>query len=109
MFKKLKDRWGLKSNFQVVMVLFVFAITGSLAVKLAYPFLRLIGIRADNLGWFYYVLKVLIIFPIYQILLLIVGTTLGQFTFFWNFEKKMLVRLKLGKLVAFVEKKFMNK
>ncbi len=105
MFKKLKDSWGLKNNAQLVMVLLVFAITGSLAIKLAYPFLRLIGIRVDNFGWFYYVLKVLIIFPIYQILLLIVGTILGQFTFFWNFEKKMLLRLKLRKLITFVEKK----
>jgi hypothetical protein len=36
------------------------------------------------------------------------GFLFGQFEFFWNFEKKMLYRLKLGKLVEVLEGKKSN-
>ncbi|MGB2332508.1 MAG: DUF6787 family protein [Litorivicinaceae bacterium] len=38
-------------------------------------------------------LRVLIIFPIYQLLLIIIGTLAGQFSYFWEFEKKFLRRI----------------
>ena len=44
-------------------------------------------------------MRITIIFPIYQILILIVGFLFGQFKFFWDFEKKMLFRLGLKKRV----------
>lgn len=34
---KLKKRWGIDSNFQILIIFFVFAITGSSAVRLAGP------------------------------------------------------------------------
>jgi len=38
-----------------------------------------------------------LIFPIYQITLPLVGWLFGQFKFFWDFEKKMLQRMGLGR------------
>jgi hypothetical protein len=35
----------------------------------------------------------MLIFSIYQFLLVIVGTIFGQYQFFWNMEKKMLKRI----------------
>jgi hypothetical protein len=49
------------------------------------------------------VLRLLLIFPIYQILLVFVGFIFGQFSFFWNFEKKMLERLKLGFIARYID------
>jgi hypothetical protein len=43
--------------------------------------------------------RLLLIFPIYQVLLVANGFLFGQFTFFWNFEKKLLRSLKLGFLL----------
>ena len=104
---KLKERWGVSSNLQLVIVFIVFSITGSLSVFLTKPILGVIGINKETLNLFlYYLLKILILFPIYQILLVIVGSIFGQRVFFWNFEKKMLVRLKLYKIVNFVERTF---
>ena len=40
--------------------------------------------------------SILLIFPVYQILLVAFGWLFGQFKFFWNMEKKMLRRLGLG-------------
>ena len=35
--EKLKERWGIDSNFQIFVILLVFSINGSLAVLLANP------------------------------------------------------------------------
>ena len=95
--EKLKERWGISSNFQVIVILVVFAVTGSSAAKLAAPLTSLLGLDPDHVsGWIYWPIRILLIFPIYQVLLVAFGWLFGQFRFFWNFEKKMLKRLGLG-------------
>ena len=101
--KKLKEKWGINSNFQLILILLVFSITGSVAVVIAKPVLNLIGLERSNIvPWVFWPIRILIIFPIYQILILIIGAIFGQFKFFWNFEKKMLTRLGFKR---FLEKK----
>tara|TARA_B100001758_G_C18316154_1_gene560637 strand:- start:103 stop:411 length:309 start_codon:yes stop_codon:yes gene_type:complete len=93
---KLKEKWGIKSNFQLLIILFVFSITGSLTLIISKPLLTLLGIEKDILSvWIFWPIRILIIFPTYQILILIVGAIFGQFNFFWKFEKRMLARLGL--------------
>jgi len=46
--------------------------------------------------WLFWPVRIALIFPIYQILLVVVGTLFGQHQFFWNMEKKMIRRLGLG-------------
>jgi hypothetical protein len=78
----------------------VFAITGSSAAYLSKPILSLFGIVKGNVSnWLYYPLYILLIFPVYQVLLVSFGFIFGQFTFFWAFEKKMLKSMGLGFLV----------
>lgn len=101
--EKLKKRWGVTSNFQLYTIFFVFAITGSTSAFAAKPLVNFFGLTFESIGWVYYPIKILIIFPLYQILLVFLGFVFGQFEFFWNFEKKMLVRLKLGKLITILE------
>lgn len=97
MLDKLKERWGITSNFQVVIIFIVFGITGSCAAKLAAPLTDFIGLEKDTVsGWVYWPVRILLIFPIYQVLLVFFGWLFGQFRFFWNFEKKMLKRMGLG-------------
>ena len=100
--EKLKERWGIESNLQLVVIFIVFAITGSASVYVAKPFLAWIGMSKENFpdawwsGWVYWFLRLLLIFPFYQILLVGFGWLFGQFKFFWNFEKKMLSRMGFG-------------
>jgi hypothetical protein len=100
--KKLKERWNIQSNYQLTIIFVVFAITGSLSAYLAKPVLVILGVSREVFpdyfigGFFYYSLRILIIFPIYQVLLVVIGSIFGQHKFFWNFEKKMLTRLGLG-------------
>jgi hypothetical protein len=95
-----KERWNIKSNWQVFVIIVVFAITGSSAAYLSKPILSLFGIVKGNVSnWLYYPLYILLIFPVYQLLLVSFGFIFGQFTFFWAFEKKMLKSMGLGFLV----------
>jgi hypothetical protein len=101
MIKYLKKKWGITSNVQLAVIFVVFAITGSVSAKLAAPVLEILGVESSDfvevpLGMILYtLLRVLIIFPIYQILLIIVATIFFQFKFFWEFEKKILSRMGL--------------
>ena len=100
--EKLKKRWGISSNFQLIIILIVFSVTGSTAVYVAKPFLIWVGLHKGAFpeawwgAWAYWSIRILIIFPIYLVLLVLIGTLFGQFKFFWGFEKKMLHRLGLG-------------
>lgn len=98
--KKLKERWGISSNWQVVVIFIVFGITGSTSAKIAGPIVEFLGITQDNTnGWIYWPVRILLIFPVYQVLLIIFGWIFGQFQFFWAFEKKMLKRLGFAKFL----------
>ena len=92
MLKNLKKRWGINSNLQVIKIIIVFGITGSLAAWLSKPFISFLNIVDEGtfLSW---ILRLIIIFPIYQIILIIVATLFGEFKWFWNFLKKMLIRM----------------
>lgn len=97
--RKLKERWGIESNWQFFVILLVFAITGSSAAKLAIPICELFGITQETSHWsIYWTARILLVFPIYQVLLVSFGWVFGQFQFFWAFEKKMLNRIGLGKI-----------
>lgn len=107
---KLKQRWNITSNWQLTIIFIVFAITGYSSLQLAKPFLNLIGISETfEPYWLYRVLRLVLIFPNYQILLVFVGFIFGQFKFFWEFEKKMLTRMKLGFIADFVDSKLNKK
>lgn len=100
--EKLKKRWGLSSNGQVLLIFLVFSITGSSSLYVARPLLEYLGMARPDFapeffwgGLSYYTVRILTIFPTYQILLVTYGWVFGQFEFFWNFEKNMLSRLGL--------------
>ena len=94
--KKLKERWGIESNFQLTLIFIVFAITGSASAWLSKQFCYWLGITKADLGFWFTPVRLLLIFPIYQVLLVFIGFLFGQFRFFWAFEKKMLRSMGLG-------------
>lgn len=103
--EKLKERWGIESNWQIVIIFIVFAITGTAASKLAAPLTEFIGLQKETTNpYIFWPVRILLIFPIYQILLVFFGWVFGQFNFFWNMEKKMLKRIGLGFLINGEEK-----
>lgn len=95
--KKLKKKWGIKSNIQLITIFIVFSITGSLSVLLGAPLLEIFNPKITDNIILYIILRIILIFPIYQILILLVGWLFGQFKFFWSFEKKVLEAIGLKK------------
>lgn len=99
--KRLKERWGITSGFQLTVIFIVFALTGSTSAYLSKPILGWMGLEKDAVSaWIYYPLYIVLIFPVYQVLLIAYGTICGQFRFFWAFEKKMLKGVGLGFLFS---------
>ncbi|HWS60646.1 MAG TPA: DUF6787 family protein [Flavobacterium sp.] len=94
--EKFKNRWGITSNFQLTIIFIVFAITGTASAWLSKPFCFVLGITKEDLGFWFTPIRLLLIFPIYQVLLVLIGFVFGQFKFFWAFEKKMLRGMGLG-------------
>lgn len=92
--EKLKERWGIESNFQIFIIFIVFAINGSLSMYLTNPITELIGISKETTNPFiYWPVRIIVVFIVYQITLVFVGALFGQKKFFWNMEKKMLSRM----------------
>ena len=94
--KKLKQRWGVESNFQLTVIFIVFAITGSASAMVSKPVCLWLGITKEDFGFLFTPIRLILIFPLYQVLLVSVGFLFGQFAFFWKFEKKLLRKFGLG-------------
>jgi len=99
MMNKLKERWNIQDNWQLGVIFLVFAVTGSTAAKIAGPVTDFIGISSEFNPWLYWPVRILVIFPAYQVFLVCFGWLFGEFEFFWNFEKKMLRGIGLGFLL----------
>lgn len=94
LFNTLEKKWNVTYRWELIAIFIAFAITGSTSARISDPILTLIGLsRETTNAWLYWFMRIFLIFPVYQVLLLIVGWLFGQFKFFWAFEKKMLSRM----------------
>ena len=72
----------------------VFAVTGTISVYFAGVIINFLGLNPYIIGdFFYWVLRIMLLVPVYQVLLIIIGSIFGEFKYFWRIEKKMLSRL----------------
>ena len=90
--ERMQAKWELKSIFQTIMVLLVFAFTGSTVLFIKPLIFNLVGFEHVT-GFWGVLLYIVLVFPLYQILILIYGFLFGQFAFFWNWEKQMVKRM----------------
>ena len=97
MKSKLIKIFKVKDFNQLIIIFIVFGITGSLSVVLGkYVLINIFGESFLN-NDYYWLLRLILIFPIYQVLLIIVGALFGQFRYFWEIEKKILIKMRLIK------------
>jgi len=92
MFKRLKKKWGIESNFQFWLIFGIFAISGTSTLFVKIPLYALLNITEDTQTWIKVVVYLLAITPAYFMLLLFYGFIFGQFRFFWRFFKRFLGR-----------------
>ena len=100
-WQKLKKRWQVESNFQVVMILVVFAITGFSVLYVKKPVFEWCRYHHIDNTFLKVLAYIGIMYPLYQLLLITVGTLLGQFTFFSRF----LVRMNKRMITPFIKSK----
>jgi hypothetical protein len=81
------------------MILFVFSVSGSITIFVKTFIFNWINYSPDWPVYMRIMVYLFTIVPVYQLTLLTVGTLLGQFDFFWRFEKKAIRRfgIKLNK------------
>lgn len=89
--KRLEAKWGVTSK-QVFVILLVFALTGTSIVFIKKPVIAWIDPAPDN-RWIFNLSYYILIFPIYNIVLLFYGWVFGMYNFFLEKEKKMVRRI----------------
>lgn len=97
---KLKSRWGITSNYQLVVIFIVFAINGSLSAKISSFLLDEFGMTKDNTNVvIYYIILLVLVLPLYPFMLMFFGWLFGQSVFFTPFAKRMIRSMKMGFLL----------
>lgn len=89
MFDRLKQKWNITSAWQFWAIMLTFTLAGMSITQVRRPLFHLMGIESETPFWLKTIIYLLSLFPLYQIFLMIYGTLLGQFRFFWEKEKAM--------------------
>lgn len=90
MMERLKKKWGIESTLQIVVIMVVFSLAGMGITAARNPLFHFLGLTPEKPLWLKIIAYLVFVFPMYQAFLLIFGTLLGQFRFFWEKEKKMV-------------------
>ena len=88
---KLQTRWNVSAS-QVVIILIVFACTGT-SVMVMKPYILQLLAGEDGKTLIASILYYVFILPLYNVMLLFFGFVFGQFRFFWEFEKRFFRRI----------------
>jgi hypothetical protein len=90
--QKLQTRWKVDSAYQVFIILLVFACTGFTVLFIKRPLFNS-WFGAETLPTWASVVYYILVLPIYNAILLFYGFLIGQFNFFWDFEKRFFNRI----------------
>jgi len=91
---RLKTKWGIQNNWDFFLIMLVFSLAGMMISVLRPPIFALLGVTAQTPFWIKAVIYIPLIFPLYQISLIVFGFLLGQFDFFWKKEKQLVRALR---------------
>ena len=86
LFNVLEKKWKVAYRWELIAIFIAFAVTGSTSARISDPIISFLGLHKDTSNaWMYWFARILLIFPVYQVLLLLFGWIFGQFKFFWEF------------------------
>ena len=97
MINNLISFFGANSKFHLFKIFVIFGLAGSLSVILSDPLLDLVSIEkyiSDK--FFYWVIRLILIFPIYQFVLIAVALVFGEFSYFKKFFIKFINYFKIN-------------
>ena len=97
MINNLISFFGANSKFHLLKIFIIFGLAGTLSVILSDPLLNLVSIEnyISN-KFFYWVIRIILIFPIYQFVLIIISLIFGEFGYFKKFFVKFINYFKIN-------------
>ena len=98
MIEKLVKKFEANSMQHLIIIFIIFALSGSGSIFISSPILTILNLeKLISFYPLYLFIRIILIIPIYQLLLILVASLFGQFNYFWKFEKRFLQRLKIIK------------
>ena len=91
MLNNLVSFFGANSKYQLLKIFIIFGLAGSFSVILSEPLLQLVSIEnfISN-KFFYWLIRLILIFPIYQFVLIGLALVFGEFRYFKKFFTKFI-------------------
>lgn len=96
MFNRLQQKWGVSTR-QFWIIFIAFGLTGTTAAFLTRYITGWLGFDANTHWGWKLLLRLSMLLIGYQVLLLFYGALLGQWAFFWKYERKLLEKLGILK------------
>ena len=93
MISQLIKFFGVKNNLQLIFVFIIFSISGILSLYISDLVTNILFNFLSN-NFILITLRVILLFLIYQIVLILVSIPFGQFRYFIYYEKKLINRVK---------------
>ena len=91
MINNLINFFGANSRYHLLKIFIIFGLAGSLSVILSEPLLQLVSIQKFISNKFlYWIIRLILIFPIYQFVLIGVALVFGEFRYFKKFFIKFI-------------------
>jgi hypothetical protein len=92
----LKNRYQLKSSWQLLLVFIVFGLTGPITLMIHRRLINpLLGFDADTPFYLKTILFIFVLIPLYNVILYCLGYIFGCKVFFKTFIKKTIERLNV--------------
>jgi len=92
LLNKIKDKWGITSNWDFLIICLVFALTGMSAVQVRKIIFPLFGVTDQTAFYLKFLLWLFVLFPFYYVFLLFYGFIFGKYQFFLGMAKKTFGR-----------------
>ena len=91
MINNLINFFGANSKLHLIKIFIIFGLAGSLSVVLSEPLLQLVSIeKFISNKFFYWLIRLILIFPIYQFVLIGLALVFGEFRYFKKFFTKFI-------------------
>lgn len=102
MFKRLQQKWGVSVR-QFGIIFIIFGLTGTTTALFTGYITVWLGMNEATFWLWKVLLRLAMLLIGYQVILLGYGALLGQWAFFWKYEKKLLQKLGVWSLESGVE------
>ncbi len=97
MINNLINLFGASSKFHLIKIFIIFGLAGSLSLVFSDPLLELISIeKFISNKILYWIIRLILILPIYQFVLIVLALVFGEFQYFKKFFIKFINYIKIS-------------